>query len=29
MEHAERLGEMKNAYKILVGKREGNRSLGE
>jgi hypothetical protein len=26
--HVARMGEMRNAYKMLVGKSEGNRSLG-
>jgi hypothetical protein len=26
--HAERMGEIKNAYKILVGKPEGKRPFG-
>jgi hypothetical protein len=27
--HATRVGEIKKAYKILIGKPEGNRSLGK
>jgi hypothetical protein len=26
--HEERIKEMKNAYKIFVGKQQGNKSLG-